>query len=82
LFRLERAQNLGLFGQTRGVLDWKQKTISTLGDSFDKTRAFRVVPQGVTDFSHGDAQAVVELNEGILWPEPLPHFFAGNNLAW
>jgi hypothetical protein len=81
LFLLAGVWNLGMFGHVRDMLHLDQETISTFGNGLDEARLFRVIPQGVSHLSDSDAQAVVELNESILWPEPQPHFFAGDNLA-
>ena len=32
-------------------------------------------------FWHGYAKAVIELNEGILWPQTLPDFLASDDLS-
>jgi hypothetical protein len=69
---------LGDFGLPR---HGSEKPIPTAGKSFNKPGIFRGIAQGVAEAFDGSIEAVIEINEGIGWPEFGAEFFAGNKFT-
>ena len=45
------------------------------------TRCIGIIVQRVPHFSDGYAQAVIELNKGVFWPQALPDFFPRDDFS-
>jgi hypothetical protein len=69
---------LGDFGLPR---HGSEKPVPTAGKSFNKPGIFRGIAQGVAEAFDGSIEAVIEINEGIGWPEFGAEFFAGNKFT-
>jgi hypothetical protein len=59
--------------------DRRYEAVSTPRNRFHIARRFGDIVQGVSNFSDGYAEAVVEFDEGIVWPQTLPEFLTGND---
>jgi hypothetical protein len=66
----------------RGAVDWSDETISTSSERFDEHWSVRRFAQRIAQPLDSCIQAVIEVNEGILRPEPAPQFVSGNNFPW
>jgi len=74
--RIARCINSWMEGFDRG-----DETKSALGNRFNEARISGVVVEGLTEFAHGGAQALIEFDKGVARPKTLAHDFAGDNFA-
>ena len=64
-----------------GFGDRIQETIATTPDGLDVPRLRRGIAQRASQPVYGATDAVVEIDEGAVGPQPLPQFLTGNELA-
>ena len=64
-----------------GFGDRIQETIATTTDGLDVARLRRGIAQRASQPVDGATDAVVEIDEGAVGPEPLPQFLTGDDLA-
>src|SRR5216683_8167414 len=55
--------------------------VAAAGKSFNVARIFSGFPQCLPKTFHGSVNAVFELNDRIVWPQPMADLFAQHNLA-
>jgi hypothetical protein len=71
------------------VGDWRfvplhrrNKPIAAARQGLDESRGLSRVPERFAQPLHGRVHAVLEIDERVVLPEPLPQFLAGDQLAW
>jgi hypothetical protein len=61
--------------------DRGDKTVATLGESFNEAGIVGFVGEGVAQFVNGGVQAVLEIDEGVFGPEAFLVLLAGDDDA-
>ena len=70
-------------GLSPGLNDYRRdESISTARDCLYVLGCVGVVVKRLTHLADSDPKAVVKFDEGILWPQMLPQFLAGDDFTW
>jgi len=70
--------------QSRGFVprfDGADEAVATLGESLDKTHVAGRIAQGLSQFVDRRIEAVVEINEDFIWPEPDTQFLTTDQFS-
>src|SRR5690348_8372714 len=59
--------------------NWRDETVTAARNRLDVVRDVGIISEGVPHLPNSYAQAVIELDEGVLRPEALPHFFPSHH---
>jgi hypothetical protein len=69
-------------GPRSALLDRRYKTISSADDRLNKTRLLRIISKHLPNPANYGIDAVVDVKEHILAPDPLRDPLPGNQLTW
>lgn len=62
-------------------MDFSYEATPALGEGFDEARFFSVIPESFAQLFYGIVQPLIEIHEGVGWPNSLLEFFAADYLT-
>jgi hypothetical protein len=62
-------------------LHWSEKTVAATGERLNEARVFRGIAEGIAEALDGSIETVIEINEGVGWPQFGTQFFSRDQFA-